>query len=279
MCAKIFKITDNLSRTLQAKSLSAAESYHLAEMTVTTLEGMRTEEAFELFFDRLEILRQELSVEEPSLPRRKKPTRRFEYGDGKAYHSDTVAEYYRRQYFEVLDLAATSIKSRFDQPGYAMYSKLETVLLKGATQQDFSSEVEDVVSLYKDDVDKAELTTQLEIMGATLEKEEKSIKTTHELIHYLQSLTSGQRSLLSQVCKVARLLLVLPATNATSEQSFSTLRRLKSYLRNTMCQARLNHVMTLNVYKELLNKLDLRVVAADFVGSSEHRLSVFGTFV
>ena len=68
-----------------------------------------------------------------------------------------------------------------------MYSKLETVLLKGATKQDFSSEVEDVVSLYKDDVDKAESTTQLEIMGATLEKEAKSITTTHELIHYLQS--------------------------------------------------------------------------------------------
>ena len=96
--------------------------------------------------------------------------------------------------------------------------------MKAATQKDFSREVEDVISLYKDDIDKAELTTQLEILGATLKREEKSIVTIHELIQYLQSLTSGQRSLLGQVCRVGRLLLVLPATNATSERSFSSLR-------------------------------------------------------
>ena len=158
-------------------------------------------------------------------------------------------------------------------------SKLETLLLKAATQKDFSREVEDVVSLYKDDIDKAEPTTQLEILGATLKREEKSIVTIHELIQYLQSLTSGQRSLLSQVCRVGRLLLVLPATNATSERSFSSLRRLKGYLRSTMSQPRLNHVMILNIYKELLDKLELRAVAKEFVGSNEHRLSVFGKFI
>ena len=158
-------------------------------------------------------------------------------------------------------------------------SKLETLLLKAATQKDFSREVEDVVSLYKDDIDKAEPTTQLEILGATLKREEKSIVTIHELIQYLQSLTSGQHSLLSQVCRVGRLLLVLPATDATSERSFSSLRRLKGYLRSTMSQPRLNHVMILNIYKELLDKLDLRAVAKEFVGSNEHRLSVFGKFI
>ena len=35
------------------------------------------------------------------------------------------------------------------------------------------------------------------------------------------------------------ILLVIPATNATSERSFSALRRIKSYLRSTMTQDRL----------------------------------------
>lgn len=46
-----------------------------------------------------------------------------------------------------------------------------------------------------------------------------------------------------------------------------------------MSQPRLNHVMILNIYKELLDKLDLRAVAKEFVGSNEHRLSVFGKFI
>ena len=31
----------------------------------------------------------------------------------------------------------------------------------------------------------------------------------------------------------------------------------------------------MSIYKELLDKLDLRDIAEDFVGSNEHRLSVF----
>ena len=40
--------------------------------------------------------------------------------------------------------------------------------------------------------------------------------------------------------KVAKLILVMPATNAVSERSFSTLRRLKTWLRSTMNQDKLN---------------------------------------
>ena len=72
--------------------------------------------------------------------------------------------------------------------------------------------------------------------------------------------------------------MVMPATNPASERSFSTMRRIKSYLRSTTGQVRLNNLMILNIYKEQLDNLDLRVVANDFVAGNEHRLSVFGTF-
>ena len=49
------------------------------------------------------------------------------------------------------------------------------------------------------------------------------------VIDYLKDISPGQRTLLSEVCTIASLVLVLPATNAVSERSFSSLRRLKSY--------------------------------------------------
>ena len=70
----------------------------------------------------------------------------------------------------------------------------------------------------------------------------------------------------------------MPATNATSKHSFSVLRRLKSYLRSTMSQLRLNHMMILSIYKKLVDELDLNAVANEFVDSSDHRLRLFGTF-
>ena len=104
-------------------------------------------------------------MEEASLPRRRKTPKRFECGDGEAYHSSTVEEHYRRQYFEVLDLAVCSITTHFDQPGYTIYTKLENLLLKAAHRDDFSHEIEEVTSVYKDDIDVSELSTQLEIFG------------------------------------------------------------------------------------------------------------------
>ena len=47
---QVLNVTDNLSRTLQSQSLSAAESYGLAQVMVTALQGMRTEENLHLFF-------------------------------------------------------------------------------------------------------------------------------------------------------------------------------------------------------------------------------------
>jgi len=58
----------------------------------------------------------------------------------------------------------------------------------------------------------------------------------------------------------------MPASNAMSEHSFSTLRRVKTYLRSTMRQDRLNYLMILHVHKERTDALDLKEVANEFVG-------------
>ena len=48
------------------------------------------------------------------------------------------------------------------------------------------------------------------------------------IIQFLQQLNSAQRQLYTEVLK---LILVMPATNAVSERTFSALRRLKTWLR------------------------------------------------
>ena len=44
-------------------------------------------------------------------------------------------------------------------------------------------------------------------------------------------------------------MMVLPVTSYEAERSFSTLRRLKTYLHTTMSQERLNGLALLNIYK------------------------------
>ena len=61
------------------------------------------------------------------------------------------------------------------------------------------------------------------------------------------------RTLLSQVGKLIKLYLVFPMSNATSERSVAALHRIKIYLRSTMTQTRLNHVMFLTIHKKFVN--------------------------
>ncbi len=73
-------------------------------------------------------------------------------------------------------------------------------------------------------------------------------------------LSPGQASLLSED----------KSTNATSERSFSALRRIKNYLRTTMGQEWLNHLMLLYVHSSRTDTLDMKSILNEFVGFSEH---------
>ena len=72
---------------------------------------------------------------------------------------------------------------------------------------------------------------------------------------------------------------VVPATNAISECSFSVMWRIKPYLHSTMPEGRLNHLMFMNIHKDLLNGLSLKTIANKFVRGNEHQLSQFGRYL
>ena len=145
-------------------------------------------------------------------------------------------------------MAYTRLQDHFDQPGYAMYHNLESVLLKGANQENYTSELQEVIAFYGNNFNESELCTQLQIFGTSFPRnpEAKHSKVTlQEAFTFLRSLSAGQRDYFRQVCFLVCLILVMPATNAASKQTFSIMRRVKSYLRSSMGQARLNHLMVL----------------------------------
>ena len=108
-----------------------------------------------------------------------------------------------------------------------------------------------VYKTYQDDLDKDLLQSQLLTLGVSFKKQAESSKSiTIDVREYLQNQSSSQLSLLSQVTHLMQLLLVMPATNASSERSFSALRRVKTYLCATLSQERLNYLMLLHIQKE-----------------------------
>ena len=100
-----------------------------------------------------------------------------------------------------------------------------------------------------------------------------------DIVAFLQSLNSVECELYTEVIKLTKINLVMPATNATRERSFSALRRLKTWLRSTMNQARLNWCMIQHIHQDQTDLLDIQSVANEFVGRNASRHSMFGVFV
>ena len=82
----------------------------------------------------------------------------------------------------------------------------------------------------------------------------------------------------SQIYKLIELILVIPASNASSERYFSKLRIIKNYMRSTMGQERLNHCMMTSIYKSELMELNLVEVLNQFVTVCDNRKTFFGLF-
>ena len=129
----------------------AADGQEIAQMSLETLKGMCTDEAFSLFFALVGQSCQHAGTNEPVLPLKKKSSFWTRSRIWRQFHSTTVEEHYGRQYFEALDLAISGIRKRFDQPGYAVYKNLEEPLVTAANQQCFQAYFQQVTSFYKDD--------------------------------------------------------------------------------------------------------------------------------
>jgi len=57
----------------------------------------------------------------------------------------------------------------------------------------------------------------------------------------------GSLNIFPNIVIVLRVFLTMPVSVAEAERSFSVMKRIKNYLRSTMCQERLNELATLNI--------------------------------
>ena len=207
----ILRHSDNLSKALQKKDLSAAEGQHIAGLVKATLQSMRSTDHFDLLWKVLTRKAEELNIDEPILPRKRKAPRRIELGESPAEFHSNVIDHYRMLYFEALDLIIQCIDGRFNQPGYRIYSALESLLVKGCKQVEHQDELDQVKKLYDKDINYDNLKVQFQTISHSV----KGDLTLVGIVDYLKSLSTVARSLYSEIVVLAELILVMPATNAT----------------------------------------------------------------
>ena len=93
------------------------------------------------------------------------------------------------------------------------------------------------------------------------------------------SSNTALRILLQTLSNVVQLVLLVPATTCTPERTFSVLRRLKTYLRSSMTQARLNHLAVIHCNKDIADSLDLDQLIDEWREESSHRQNAVASLI
>ena len=144
-------------------------------------------------------------------------------------------------------------------------------LLKALLDEDFDHELQQMSSFFRSDLHKFKLETQLKTLTHIIDEKQVAIK---DAITIISSLNASQKLLVSEVLKLVKLILTVPATNAVSERSCSTLHRFKFYLRSSITQELLSSCLIIATCKEKVDKLKLVEVANQFCFENEHHFSI-----
>ena len=121
------------------------------------------------------------------------------------------------------------------------------------------------------DLYKFKLETQLKILTHIVDEKQVAIK---HAITIISSLNGSRKLLVSEALKCVKLILTVPATNAVSERSCSTLHRCKFYLRSSITKELLSSCLIIATRKEKVDQLNLVEVANQFCFENENRFSI-----
>lgn len=153
------------------------------------------------------------------------------------------------------------LNERFQQQSFSILQEMEDLLIKSCNAVQMKPSAA-FCTMYKDGLQMDRLTTQLstlpDLLKTVNDQQRLGIRkvTSIGTVNQLMNANDFSKTFLSQLDQLLRIYLTIPMTSTTAERSFSTLRRLKSYLRSTMTQKRLNHVL-LHTHKDWTDEINV----------------------
>ncbi|CAH1103847.1 unnamed protein product [Psylliodes chrysocephalus] len=160
---------------------------------------------------------------------------------------DSIEEYFRVSIFiPYLDSLISSLKSRFDTnlKSDVTLEKLHPNHIKKCDRTDLRDITENLNEFYLIDA-----SHEIELWQSYFANKDCGNLTFMEVL-----LDSYNISFFPAITTLINIFLTLPSTTCTVERSFSTLRKVKTWLRATTCEDRLNGLCMLSIHKDLTDQ-------------------------
>lgn len=187
--------------------------------------------------------------------------RHFDEVDGDRRLNVTTENFKIRVFLPVIDTVIFQLSNRFNalKEITENFDFLQPIILVNLSEDDLIKASYDFVQLYKNDIT-SDLTRQLLSMRELINISE--VKNIEQLTLYI--LKHDYSTSYCDILSATLIYLTLPVTVASAERSFSKLKLIKNYLRNSMNQDRLSNIAILNIEKNKTQNLDINKIIDNF---------------
>lgn len=175
-----------------------------------------------------------------------------------------------------LDIIISQLNTRFKSMNYVVekFSFLHPKLLSQLSISDIMLKATALQNCYEKDFSSS-LSTQLVCLQTALKEELQRLNSIKEFANFLIIQNSCTASNFPDVCTALVLFLTLPVTVSTSERSFSKLKIIKTFLRNSMTEIRLSDLAMLSIEHGKAQKINIDEVVDEFAKQNTFRKLLF----
>ena len=161
---------------------------------------------------------------------------------------DNATDHYRTSvYYPSIDTMLGEMNSRFSETNLSLLKSLQSLV---PTSTSFLQVSSLLPFLRHYDIDVDSVTFEI-ITAVNFLKEASPLSSIHDVYSHLFE----AKECFPQLLQTIQIAMIIGVTTASAERSFSSLRRIKSYLRSTMSQDRLNNLSLIHIERDLSNKL------------------------
>lgn len=161
---------------------------------------------------------------------------------------------YKSLFYEIVDNILSQINTRFhDLNKVSFLSLVDTTKFKDYSKEFPSGALQNLIECYPSIFKKNQrLQNELELLYG--DSNYSGVNALKALEMLRQS--DVHQDVFQEVYKLFSLVVSLPSTSVSVERSFSCLKRIKTYLRNTISQQRLSSLANISIHRELLSELE-----------------------
>lgn len=257
----IFPIVNCASKYMQGKSADIATATDLVFSTIVAMEEMRNDDTFQNVYQRAMALFDTLGFVNPSIPSNQLINKPVRVNKVPARLQDFVVmarsgsrdveqsnDTFRKDMFEIIDTMIEEMRTRFEHQKPELLA-CSTFMPSGKNFMDYEIMAPLAMQYQILDINCDRLKGQVTVAKDMLTK--ASLKDPEDVLELLFSMKTA----FPDLALFGQLILTMPVSSANAERSFSALKRVKTYLRSTMAEQRLNNLCIMSIERELSSSL------------------------